>query len=104
MILGKLETRNFEWVTLTETTAQALENLKQAWEAHVDESDAFWSWEDLKDSVTLMPISLGDTVNDCPRCENLIHGVILCPNHGGNYDCTPFCNLCEGTQELTGRG
>ena len=25
--------------------------------------------------------------------------VIACPNHGGNYDCTPFCNLCEGEQE-----
>lgn len=25
--------------------------------------------------------------------------MIECPNHGGNYDCTPFCNLCEGEQE-----
>lgn len=23
-----------------------------------------------------------------------------CPNHQGNFDCTPFCNLCEGEQEL----
>lgn len=22
-----------------------------------------------------------------------------CPNHGGSFDCTPFCNLCEGNQE-----
>ena len=22
-----------------------------------------------------------------------------CPNHEGAYDCTPFCNLCEGNQE-----
>jgi hypothetical protein len=26
---------------------------------------------------------------------------IECPNHEGNFDCTPFCNLCEGEQELT---
>jgi hypothetical protein len=22
-----------------------------------------------------------------------------CPNHEGAFDCTPFCNLCEGEQE-----
>lgn len=22
-----------------------------------------------------------------------------CPNHEGAYDCTPFCELCEGEQE-----
>ena len=24
-----------------------------------------------------------------------------CPNHGGAFDCSPFCELCEGTQETT---
>lgn len=24
-----------------------------------------------------------------------------CPNHAGAYDCTPFCNICEGEQETT---
>jgi hypothetical protein len=24
---------------------------------------------------------------------------IECPNHGGSFDCTPFCNLCQGNQE-----
>lgn len=23
-----------------------------------------------------------------------------CPNHEGAFDCTPFCNVCEGTQEV----
>lgn len=23
-----------------------------------------------------------------------------CPNHGGNFDCTPFCELCKGEQEF----
>jgi hypothetical protein len=23
-----------------------------------------------------------------------------CPNHEGAYDCTPFCPLCEGEQEI----
>lgn len=22
-----------------------------------------------------------------------------CPNHGGNFDCNPFCPVCEGNQE-----
>lgn len=26
---------------------------------------------------------------------------IECPNHEGNFDCTPFCRLCEGEQELS---
>ena len=24
-----------------------------------------------------------------------------CPNHEGNFDCTPFCALCEGNQEIS---
>jgi hypothetical protein len=23
-----------------------------------------------------------------------------CPNHEGAFDCTPFCKLCEGEQEI----
>jgi hypothetical protein len=23
-----------------------------------------------------------------------------CPNHGGAFDCTPFCSLCQGDQEI----
>jgi hypothetical protein len=26
---------------------------------------------------------------------------IVCPNHAGSFDCTPFCYLCEGNQELS---
>ena len=22
-----------------------------------------------------------------------------CPYHAGSYDCTPFCEVCEGSQE-----
>jgi len=25
---------------------------------------------------------------------------ILCPKHEGAYDCTPFCPLCFGEQEM----
>lgn len=27
--------------------------------------------------------------------------IIECPNHAGNFDCTPFCKICEGDQEYT---
>lgn len=23
-----------------------------------------------------------------------------CPNHSGAFDCTPFCNVCYGEQEV----
>ena len=26
---------------------------------------------------------------------------VECPRHEGNFDCTPFCGVCEGNQELT---
>jgi hypothetical protein len=25
---------------------------------------------------------------------------VECPNHEGNFDCTPFCKDCGGEQEL----
>lgn len=25
---------------------------------------------------------------------------IECPNHNGSFDCTPFCELCGGEQEI----
>jgi hypothetical protein len=25
--------------------------------------------------------------------------MIECPNHGGAFDCTPFCEICTGEQE-----
>jgi hypothetical protein len=27
-----------------------------------------------------------------------------CPNHGGSFDCTPFCRICEGEQEYESTG
>lgn len=24
---------------------------------------------------------------------------VECPNHEGGFDCSPFCNVCEGNQE-----
>ena len=27
-----------------------------------------------------------------------------CPNHGGAFDCTPFCHICEGSQEYESDG
>lgn len=26
--------------------------------------------------------------------------MVECPNHGGNFDCTPFCEICAGEQEV----
>lgn len=25
---------------------------------------------------------------------------VVCPEHEGAFDCTPFCNICEGEQEF----
>ena len=73
MIIGTLTTRNYEWITLTNTTEEALENLKGSWESHAEGDPSLYSWEDLQDSIYLRPLNLGDTLTDCLQCENLAH-------------------------------
>jgi len=31
----------------------------------------------------------------------MLDTTIECPRHEGSFDCTPFCNLCEGNQEVS---
>lgn len=31
-------------------------------------------------------------------------GLVECPNHSGNFDCTPFCDVCQGNQEFDANG
>jgi len=75
MIYGRLTTRNWEWQTLANTPAEALENLRGAWESHALDVVDPYSWELLEDSVSLTPISLGDTLSTCHHCENLAHSL-----------------------------
>lgn len=75
MILGELETTNFRWVTLTNTPEEALENLRNAWEYHAEQTGAWYTFDELSTSLT--PISLGCVINDCDKCENLEH---ICDN------------------------
>lgn len=62
MIIGNLTAGRFEFVTLTETTEQALSNLQKAWKNHAKLTGATWTWEDVEDAVILVPISLNDTL------------------------------------------
>ena len=32
-------------------------------------------------------------------CLNAEHESIVCPKHEGAFDCTPFCDICEGEGE-----
>lgn len=39
------------------------------------------------------------------RCMDMGFAEVLeCPNHEGNFDCNPFCRLCEGEQEVLDTG
>ena len=71
MILGQLKVAKFEATTITNTTQEALDNLMQAWECHREGVRSPYGFEWLDNFVTLLPISLGDTVTDCNQCENL---------------------------------
>lgn len=33
-------------------------------------------------------------------CLNTSHDSMVCPKHEGAFDCTPFCDICEGEQEF----
>jgi len=72
MIIGQLKTANYEFTTLDNTVAECLENLKNAWENHAWELGAWYGWDVMEDSVTMLPIRPGDTLNDCELCENAL--------------------------------
>ena len=71
--LGKLETRNYEFITYQDSVDKVVYSLKTIWQAHAISTNAFYTWEDLEDSVTITPLRLGDTLTDCAQCENALH-------------------------------
>jgi hypothetical protein len=61
----------------------------------------------LPEDRTHTALSVGDEVTidgQVYRCEDIgfskIGEMVECPNHEGAFDCTPFCRLCEGEQEM----
>lgn len=101
MIIGTLTTKNYEWVTLTSTVTEALENLKRSWEYHAEGDPDLWRWEDLQDSIFMRPINLGFTLADCLQCENLTHA-LTCENCGDALEgeLCPDCDRCRCHGEL----
>ena len=43
---------------------------------------------------------IGGSDEDAQKLKNAIITMIECPEHGGAFDCTPFCKTCEGEQEI----
>ena len=41
---------------------------------------------------------------ECKRCYDTYDEMQECPNHAGAFDCSPFCELCEGNQEIREAG
>lgn len=39
-----------------------------------------------------------------PIIGAMMKTITECPNHGGSFDCTPFCHICEGNQEYESDG
>ena len=35
------------------------------------------------------------------RTITFLDVAVECPRHEGNFDCTPFCSICEGEQEVS---
>ena len=35
------------------------------------------------------------------RTITFLDVAVECPRHEGNFDCTPFCGICEGEQEVS---
>ena len=58
----------------------------------------------LPEDRTHTAMSVGDEVTidgRTYRCMDIGFAEVLeCPNHEGAFDCTPFCTLCEGEQEV----
>ena len=45
-------------------------------------------------------VILIDEVNVSRQVYSMVMTTIECPNHEGSFDCTPFCRVCEGEQEI----
>ena len=87
----------------TATVQQVIDDLEDC-NAHTI-CDLLRGWYGLKGRL---PDDVTDRGYDAAR--DVFHGYRLskttvlageCPNHGGAFDCTPFCSLCEGNQEVS---
>ena len=58
--------------------------------------------EDLNDAMVCYVcdhICVEECVTPCSVTAGCKHDRVECPEHEGNFDCNPFCALCEGEQE-----
>ena len=68
IVIATLVTRHFEFMSAGETVDEAVEAMRQTWNAHVESFERrsgesmwcgvgrihMWSWEDLKDDLSVM--------------------------------------------------
>jgi hypothetical protein len=56
----------------------------------------------IKEYATIDRVSMYCTrcVVDIATVWRIDDEIIECPNHGGAFDCTPFCKICAGNQEF----
>lgn len=59
-----LDTSNFEFMAGGATAKQARATLRRAWETHVAQTGASYSWEDLSDDVIVIALRAGDALRD----------------------------------------
>jgi hypothetical protein len=53
------------------------------------------SWCDEPNLDTMADPNAKDVCLDCTGATT-----VPCPKHEGAFDCTPFCEVCEGSQEI----
>ena len=69
MYLATLDTPNFEFLAVDDTREEALELMRKAWDKHREQTNAYWDWQDVEDSVFVTFIRQGDII----RNGELIH-------------------------------
>jgi hypothetical protein len=62
MILGTLETRNFSFTVIANSKDGAMNALEKSWHEHTGGSDYYYSWDFLKDDVSLLDIELNTVI------------------------------------------
>lgn len=98
MIIGTIDTANYEFVTLADSPTEALEQLRNAWETHsATATGRLYSFEEL--DVRLRPLNVGDVLSNCVACENLAHELPACENCGttgpGANAWAGWCHDCD---------
>lgn len=108
MYFVTMETERFSWIAFDYTPEGAFATMGRTWKRHCKQYGVEMGWARAAEFYGVTPESArffrtGDGFRDSELIQSLDTPPVdlePCPNHGGSFDCSPFCELCTGNQEI----